>query len=449
MIYESAQGNFTIALAGDAMITRRMSVFREKRFLQLVDILRSADASVVNMEMLFHDYEVSWQSRNTISFQVSDPSNLNELKWLGFDVVTTANNHSYDYSEAGFLATLQNCKNSGLLQAGGGKDLDEARAPAYLDTAGGRVAVMSASSTFDPDSRAMQGRHDFPGSPGINALRHNTEHHVPSHIFDALKEANRELGFEERYEIRKQFNPTWIDDYDNKSIVKFMGGNFHLKDHYNIYTSCNTEDLHGIRNWIRGAKRSSDWPVYGVHCHESGNTGEYHGGSRLSPPKFLEDFAHFTIDQGCELFFAHGPHFLRGIEIYNNKPIFYSLGNFIFQNETVHRVPPIVYKELKLSIDDTPGDWGWARSGGGKHGFAADPVFYRSVIPVCKYRKGALKEISLYPIDLGHSQPMSQRGRPVLAEGPIAQAVLKWLQTASKPYGTEITIEGDIGTIRL
>ena len=44
---------------------------------------------------------------------------------------------------------------------------------------------------------------------------------------------------------------------------------------------------------------------------------------------------------------------------------------------------------------------------------------------------------------------MSQRGRPVLAEGPIAQAVLKWLQTASKPYGTEITIEGDIGTIRL
>ncbi len=76
MIYDSAQGNITIAVAGDSMITRPMSMFKEKRFLKLVDLLRSADASVVNLEMLFHDYEMSWENKETVSFQVSDPANL-------------------------------------------------------------------------------------------------------------------------------------------------------------------------------------------------------------------------------------------------------------------------------------------------------------------------------------------------------------------------------------
>ena len=92
---------------------------------------------------------------------------------------------------------------------------------------------------------------------------------------------------------------------------------------------------------------------------------------------------------------------------------------------------------------------GLARSGDGKFGFAADPVFYRSAVALCEYANGELKEIRLHPIDLGFQQPMSQRGRPVLAYGPVAQQVLRWLQEVSKPYGTEISIEGDVGVIRL
>jgi hypothetical protein len=50
---------------------------------------------------------------------------------------------------------------------------------------------------------------------------------------------------------------------------------------------------------------------------------------------------------------------------------------------------------------------------------------------------------------MGHGRPIPQRGRPVMAEGEIAQQTLTWLQEVSKPYGTEITIEGDTGYIRL
>ena len=94
MLYEAEKGDISVLVAGDAMITKRMSTFREPSFLKLVDVIRAADVSVVNAEMLFHNFEMSWQGKDSISYQVSDPANLRELTWMGFDVVTTANNHA-------------------------------------------------------------------------------------------------------------------------------------------------------------------------------------------------------------------------------------------------------------------------------------------------------------------------------------------------------------------
>jgi 3-hydroxyacyl-CoA dehydrogenase len=104
-----------------------------------------------------------------------------------------------------------------------------------------------------------------------------------------------------------------------------------------------------------------------------------------------------------------------GIEIYKGRPIFYSLGNFIFQNETVAWVPYEGYQRFGLGPEHTPGDYLEARSDAGKRGFPSDPVFWRSVVAVCTYEGNALKEITLYPIDMGFGRPIPQRGRPVLA----------------------------------
>ena len=72
MIYNAEKRDISIAVGGDAMITRRMRAFNEDRFLRLLDILHRADASVVNLEMLFHDYESSWQWSNA-TYTRSDP----------------------------------------------------------------------------------------------------------------------------------------------------------------------------------------------------------------------------------------------------------------------------------------------------------------------------------------------------------------------------------------
>jgi len=46
--------------------------------------------------------------------------------------------------------------------------------------------------------------------------------------------------------------------------------------------------------------------------------------------KIQEDYAHAIIDSGADIIIGHHPHVVQGFEVYKNKPIFYSLGNFIF-----------------------------------------------------------------------------------------------------------------------
>ena len=66
-----------------------------------------------------------------------------------------------------------------------------------------------------------------------------------------------------------------------------------------------------------------------------------------------------------------------------------------------------------------------------------------------KYRDGQLIQLSLYPVDIGHGRPRSQRGRPVLANVQLGRKILKHMQNMSAPFGTQMEIEDDVGIIRL
>lgn len=70
--------------------------------------------------------------------------------------------------------------------------------------------------------------------------------------------------------------------------------------------------------------------IISIHGGQEGSTqikdtcekylGEYRGN--------LYEFSHKSIDAGADVVLCHGPHVLREIEIYNNKLIAHSLGNF-------------------------------------------------------------------------------------------------------------------------
>ncbi|MGH7795210.1 MAG: CapA family protein [Candidatus Binatia bacterium] len=453
MIYQAGKADFAIALAGDTMLTRRLTPFKEERFLALREILRGADAAFANLEGTVHTWDEGTPGMTQGTFMTTEPKLLEDLKWLGIDLVSCANNHAFDYGEGGVLANIKHLDSAGMAHAGTGRNLAEARAPAYLDTANGRVGLIAATATFRPWNQAGEQRPDLRGRPGVNPLGFKTTYRVDAAAFAQLQRMSQELGLEKSQErARKHF-------YSDKEIpdvrsdeLNFLGNRYVRAENFSIATDANERDLRDNLKWLREARRQADWVVMSTHCHEFGGASLLTAGSRAELEEtadFVTRFAHQAIDEGADVFVGHGSHFPMGIEIYRGKPIFYSVGNFIFQNETVGFFPADAYERFDLDLSATPSDFLDARTAGGKKGHPSDPAYWENMLAVCEFRRGKLKDIKIYPIDQGFGRPRPQRGRPVLAEGEVAERVLDRVTRLSQRYGTKISRRGDMGVIEL
>ena len=442
MIYEAESGDITIAATGDSIIMRSLSVFQEERFKALMELIRQADVGFTNLETLIHKFEVPPEAIAGGTFIASHPRHLEELRWAGFNLVSCANNHAYDYGQGGVLATLKNLEKAGLAHAGTGLNLAEARGPGYLDTAKGRVALISAVSTFNDVARATEQRPDLQGSPGVNPLRHSITYTVDEAGFSQLRRMSQELGLEAQKQRRDSFGFGGAAPQDTDTEFHFMDRKFALGNTFKVGTSLHKQDLEGNLKWIREAKRQADWVLVSVHCHEQ-------GWNREDPPDFLRDFARACIDEGVDAFIGHGPHYVKGIEIYNGKPILYSLGHFVFQNESILRQPTENYSRFGLGHDATPSDFFDARGANDTRGFAADPWYWDTIMVTCEFKQRQLKQVCVYPVDLGNKLRRSLRGRPVLAGPAVAQEVLGRMQRMSAPLGTKLEIRDGVGVIEL
>jgi hypothetical protein len=84
---------------------------------------------------------------------------------------------------------------------------------------------------------------------------------------------------------------------------------------------------------IERAKSAAALVMVTVHA---GSEGESAAGTPRNDEYFMNEyrgnirrFAQFAIDAGASAVFGHGPHVVRPYEIYKDKPIFFSLGNFV------------------------------------------------------------------------------------------------------------------------
>ena len=75
-----------------------------------------------------------FESWNGGTYMRADPSIAKELVWAGFDMVARANNHTGDYGVEGARLTTRHVAAAGLVQAGFGESLREAREARFLDT---------------------------------------------------------------------------------------------------------------------------------------------------------------------------------------------------------------------------------------------------------------------------------------------------------------------------
>ena len=75
----------------------------------------------------------------------ADPANVQLMLDLGVDIVSIANNHTYDYGPDGVLDTLETLDKAGIARVGAGKNLAEASETKFIDLDGLRVAFLSGT----------------------------------------------------------------------------------------------------------------------------------------------------------------------------------------------------------------------------------------------------------------------------------------------------------------
>jgi poly-gamma-glutamate synthesis protein (capsule biosynthesis protein) len=414
--------SLTVSAAGDALITQRMAS-RDPAFLSLGEVVRAADARFVNLEGTLHNFEGHPQATSGGTYVCGAPGIIDDLKAFGFNLYSVANNHMTDWGEGGIFGTLATLDQAGVVYAGLGRHLAEARTPRYLETPAGRVALLALTSTFPPGAYAGEQRPDCQGRPGINPLRFETTIVVDRATLTTLAAADQRVHFSapRQHSIQLGFQRP-----DPDGITSVFGQRFTVGDPPGIRTEPHAADLAGNVAWIRDARRQAEWVIVSVHAHEQ-RDGDYE-----QPAEFITAFCRAAVDAGADLVVGHGPHILRGIEVYRGKPIFYSLGNFVFQNETLWRQPQDFYDRLGLPAAATPADLFDARSARG--GFAVDPAYWESVVPVVRMTGGqsaGLDEIRLHPVTLGYGLPRSQRGSPALAGAEPGRAIVERLARLS------------------
>jgi poly-gamma-glutamate synthesis protein (capsule biosynthesis protein) len=430
---------FSVAAVGDIIMPQPLDR-SDPGFEALVAKVRVSDVGFANMESSLVDFR---------SFEgpvggTEAPLEVGQaIKAMGINLMNHANNHTLDGGVAGMVSTDRALDALGIVHAGTGPNLQEARAARYLETSKGRVGLvgmyaMEDVGAFGPtysrtEATSLNGR--LGGAAGINPLHLTTYHVVSPDQLESLKDAARAIYGERKGATgtsatgakRFRFFDEWYEAGPNPGAL-----------HYDI----DPRDEREILQSIRSGKVYSDFLVATIHTHQTPNfcgrcafdtagSGMKEGVDHETPD-FLVKLAHEAVDAGADMFVAHGVHTLRGVEIYKGKPIFYGLSNFVFQFGL----------QLGASYD--------TQANYAKMAALEDPATQEAVLTVSRFEGGRLSEVRLYPVDLGGSRrPISQVGVPMTPSPAEAARILKALQDYSRPFGTVIAIDDSAGVIRV
>ncbi|MDR2006774.1 MAG: CapA family protein, partial [Acidaminococcales bacterium] len=248
----------SIVAAGDSFITQRLP--QDIYFTKLKNYIQKHDVCFTNFEVLLHDFEVYPAPSSGGTWAAARPEVLQDIKQLGFNIMTWANNHTIDWNIDGILTTMKHLDENKCIHAGVGRNLAEASQPRYIDTARGRVALLGVTSTISEWGMASAQRPDVLGRPGANVLRYQAIHKVRPKDFDKLKEiveqtevnANRIL--DEKEGFKKPAEGYYVGN------IRFEAG-----DEPGTITKMNNKDAERIVRYIHEAVRQADVVLVSHH----------------------------------------------------------------------------------------------------------------------------------------------------------------------------------------
>jgi poly-gamma-glutamate capsule biosynthesis protein CapA/YwtB (metallophosphatase superfamily) len=421
-----AVGPLTIAVTGDSLMARPLVRTRDDPAAAGVfDVISRANLAITNLDETLMTQETARRVRagGGGKWPFGSEQAARDLRDLGFDVVGVANNHAADYGVEGLTDTSRILRSVGLLAVGTGQDLAQARAPAFAGSGRRKVAIIAATSSSTEEGRATRARMNIRGRPGVNPLRYVAKITADPKTFKSLREALPAL----------QMGPA-----TSATQLTFFGTTVTRGERTSVELTVDSTDAREILEEIKVARTKADVVIVSVHSHEPTSDSD-------TPADFFRLFAHAAIDSGASLVAGHGPHRLRGIEVYKHGAILYSLGDFTYQSQGIDARAADVYD---AGVDL----FSLALGTGAEHDAAPatrldNPQWWQSVVALATFDEGRLTSIRLQPIDLGVDLAAEDRGTPRMAAPSRAAAILDRLGRLSQAYGTRIRVEGQAGLI--
>lgn len=417
---------------GDMLIQRRIPE-GYKGYDEVRKQIKKGDARFFNLETTLNNGEFFANQFYGGSHLRANPDVLDDARNFGFNLLTFSNNHTTDFSHDGLMQTKKYVDAAGFPNSGAGANLDEAAAPAYLDTVNGRVALISAVSTLN-NVAGMAGQQSrrYKGRPGLNGLRFDEHLEITREQLEVISQisAQSKINAEKEILINEGYFPKLPD---NAVVLKDM--KFVLGEETKYVTLPNEIDMKRIEKAIYDAQMQADYILISIHSHELS------GDKKENPSQFLQEFAHRCIDAGAHAVIGHGPHLLRPIEIYKNRPIFYSLGDFVIHNECIPYAPEEMYNNQNLTSDATMRELFCDRSANYTRGLMRDHRMLESVIPYFEMENGELTYLELMPIELNfEKEKVWQRGNPRFSS---KHGIIERLAEMSKEYATKINLKSN------
>jgi poly-gamma-glutamate synthesis protein (capsule biosynthesis protein) len=263
--------------------------------------------------------------------------------------------------------------------------------------------------------------------PGTNTIRRRVRYQVPKAIYDGIAAAGSAL------------DPVMLTGANRPAPagLTFMGASFVEGPTPDLLSEPHPVDQARLVEAVQVARRTARLVLVSIHAHEIYK-------ELTVPDPFVPALAHAAIDAGADVFITHGSHYLAGIEIYKGKPIFYGLGDFFFQYESVRGYAADTYEAYGLpaqAADPTRASDQVPLRGG--------RLLWQTVVPVLEYDGDRLTGLVVHPVTLGMEQPRHARGTPVTASPADADTILGDLTRLSATYGTTLTKDGTRGRIAL
>ena len=471
---------FTITVVGDIIQTNPITQRTDPAVRAILDPIQESDAAFGNMESNFGDYR---NQRSRVGGLMGDKCVAEDVKKMGFGIVARSSNHSTDQGIDEMLKSNQCLQDAGMIYAGTGFNLEDARAPQYLETPKGRIGLVAMTASMrgrvdNQSSRSADAGMEMAsyqagnrnGMAGINFLRVTPSVVLPPELFEGIKKIKEfEREFAKKAIAEHAGDVTTDGGKENEKVMAHLYGKVEDPDKQAmVYTQMfkegdkpcglsydmNEDDLRLNLRSIRQGKEWSDFMIATIHTHDGPNILRHLDFLQEDPSDYLIDLAHMAIDNGADIFVGTGPHLLRGIEIYKGKPIFYSLASFIYQLWGTPAGPDrytdnhldwyySTTTETEMNMDM------WPPQSITKHPDTKNMESMESVSTQLKYDGGKLREIILRPIEFGYDAPISQHGIPRKPKPEVAQRILKRMQRMSAKFGTTLEIEDGLGYIRL